>query len=185
MHGSVSSTELPVALDGPGRIVKCQTTYWELEARSGTTFRVYFKGKEEFFFAGEDYPSVAILDEHPLLLDFHEPNLDLYVAGRPIDAGKVVNQIDARIQSMTDGWRTLERYVNVSPETLLAGGHGLFMRAPESICTAVTEVLKDAGIGATTPGRRLEGGRQRLLLLGRSYVIANDFGFQPNAAAKI
>jgi hypothetical protein len=139
---------------------------------------VDFKDKQEFWFAGEEYPSVAIVEEHPLLRDFHEPNLNLYVAGTPHGAAKLASQIDQHIQAVTDGWRTLACYAHLSPKTILAGGHGLFMRAPESICVMVTALLGEAGIAATTPGHRVEGGQARLLLLGDSYVVAGEFGFQ-------
>lgn len=171
-------TTIPPALKGPGRIVKRQTTHWLLEVSSEETFRVEFRGKKEFIFADEHYPSAVILDQHPLLRDFHEPHQVLYVSGTPSDPVKLAKALNERIRRDTGGWRTLSRYGNMSPEAILEGGHGLLMRAPESICAAASDVLEQAGIAATTPGLRAKGGQQKLLLLGQSYVVADEFRFQ-------
>jgi hypothetical protein len=172
-------TEVPEDLHGPGRIRQRQTTFWKLQSRSGGSYRVNFEGKVEFAFAGEHYPDVHVLGEHPLLLDFHEPMQQLFILGKSSDAAELVARIDSRVRMATDGWRTLERYCEMDPQTLLEGGHGLFVRAPTSLCSEIAPLLTEAGLKVSLLDGPSCGANLRLLLLGQSYVIARSFDFRP------
>jgi hypothetical protein len=170
--------EVPAELAGPGRIVTRQTTYWELRAAGGGRYRVHFRDKAEVRFSGAEYPAIAVAARHPLLVAYETPLRSLYFGGTPIDPRRLAESLADRVRAISDGWRGLEDY-NGRAEATLRTGHGLFMNAPEPICVAVATVLEDAGVGASVLGTAPARGGHQALVLGRSFVIARAFAFEP------
>ncbi len=175
---SLNEEDVSQALKQPGRIRQRQTTYWHLEPRGTAGLRVHFRNKVEYGFAGDDYPEVLLLDTHPLLTDYSEPTKELFIAGTTFDPTRLANQLDEYIRTQTDGWRTLAAYETMDAVELLAGGHGLLLRAPESICSGAAALLGAEGVKASVLGHAKARGAKHLLLLGRSYVIAEAFAFK-------
>lgn len=172
------SAELPLTLAAGGRVGRRQTTYWEVHPREGSGVRIHFSGKVETRFASPAYEAATICDEHPLLLDYREPWSQLYVAGKADDPKPVITAIDENVCAVTHGWRAAREYIERggSPtDDILRGGHGLLLRAPETIADAAERVLRDFGIRSSRLVRSASCRRVRLLLLGRSYVIAEAF----------
>jgi hypothetical protein len=133
---SLKEEDVPEVLKRPGRIRQRQTTYWQLEPLNTASLRVHFRDKVEYWFAGDDYLEVLLLDAHPLLTDYSEPTKELFIAGTTFNPTRLANQLDEHIRTQTDGWRTLAAYETMDAVELLAGGHGLLLRAPESICSS-------------------------------------------------
>jgi len=175
----VAPGDIPTDLRGPGSIGQRQTTYWELESSRGSRYRVNFRDKAEFAFAGDAYQQALLLDQHPLLLDYKEPIQTIMISGRPSNPTDLVSKLDEETRTQTDGWRSLSSYENMDSAELLQGGHGLLLTAPEPVCAALMPLLNDAGAKPyNSPGRSVErDDNQRLLLLGGSYVIARAFAF--------
>lgn len=170
--------DLPDELRGPGRIRSRQTTYWDLEGHQGRIFRVHFRTKSEVAFAGPEYPDVALLDEHPLLLDHQIARIGVTFYGRLADPDRLAVRIDEKIRRQTSGWRSLADYANMDPSDMLRGGFGLFMSAPSAICSTVVPMLQAAGLTISPLGESRRMDRRRLLLMGRSYVVAASFAFE-------
>ena len=168
----------PPGLAGPGEIVRRQTTYWELRSATGAMWRASFVGKEEFVFAEAAYPGAEVLTEHPLLALYDEPARSLYFHGLSIDARGLAVRIASTIHHSTRGWRGLDADAVGHLQRQLAGGYGLLMDAPESVCRAVASVLEAGGVGASILGDAPARPGRRVLLLGRSYVIATAFKFE-------
>lgn len=173
-------SDVPTELAGPGTIAFRQTTYWDVQARAGARYRIYFRGKVEVAFAGTDYPSIAIHDQHPLLVEYAAPIRSLYFSGTPLGPRGVVEEIDRAIRADSSSWRALHDYAdsNDAVERLLRAGHGLLMNAPEPVCAVAAQVLESHGVRCSILGHAPPRSGMRALLLGRSYVIAAGFAFE-------
>tara|TARA_R110002096_G_scaffold44524_1_gene119675 strand:- start:45102 stop:46316 length:1215 start_codon:yes stop_codon:yes gene_type:complete len=180
VRANIAPGNVPHDLLGPGRILHRQTTYWELESNLGIRCRVHFHGKCEFSFASAEYEEVLVLDTHALLLDHTQSSQTIMISGRPENSEALVGRLDQEIRSQTNGWRALSAYAIMDSAELLEGGHGVLLTAPEDVCAALMPLLQKAGANPYySPGQQTQrAGTQRLLLLGRSYVVAEAFSFE-------
>jgi hypothetical protein len=171
--------DVPTEIAGPGTIEVRQTTYWVVKSRAGARYRIHFRDKAEFAFAGAEYPSIEIHDRHPLLVQYEAPNRSLYFSGRPLGAQSVADEVERAIRADSSSWRSLHEYAGSTKavERLLNAGHGMLMNAPESVCKVAAQVLEAHGVRCSILGHAPARPGMRVLLLGRSYVIAAGFAF--------
>lgn len=172
--------DVPTEIAGTGAIEVRQTTYWEVRSRTGSRYRVHFRDKAEFAFASAEYPSIEIHDQHPLLVQYDAQNRSLYFSGTPLRARGVADEIERAIRADSSSWRTLHEYAGTTEavERLLSAGHGMLMNAPEPVCEVAAHVLEAHGIRCSILGHAPARPGMRLILLGRSYVIAAGFAFE-------
>jgi hypothetical protein len=177
---------VPVDVAGPGAILVRQTTYWDVRATAGASYRIHFRDKAEAGFADPAYPAIEIFDHHPLLVLHDEPVRSLYFAGAARHPRDAAERIDRAIREVSESWRGLADYgSSVEAATKrLAVGHGLLMSAPESICAVVARVLEAEGTRASVVGSAASRPGHRVLLLGRSFVVAGGFAFENLGAAR-
>ena len=83
------------------------------------------------------------------------------------------------------GWRPLAHYLNdlVPAQALLSDGYGLLLRGPRSFISAAAPLLADRGVKAQIFEGTGSRGTFQVLELGRSYVVAEHFEFEPIAHA--
>ncbi len=175
----VRSAEIPDCLGGPGNIVRRQTTYWTLQPEAGPMWRVHFTDKIEFAFVHLAFASLKVLSEHPLLADHCEPWQTLYFRGTPLDPNVLLAKARDTVDAITEGWRSLDQYVNRSSP--LMGGYGAFLSAPVSLASPMARLLNEDGCQTSLlPYRSASGpGTFKVCLFDRSYVIAGNFRFAP------
>ncbi|MCE9577176.1 MAG: hypothetical protein K8W52_28770 [Deltaproteobacteria bacterium] len=172
---------LPGELAGPGTIHRRQPTYWELRTAAGVRYRVHFRDRRGDRFAAADYPGIALVTEHPLLALRDAPSGSLFFNGTPADPAAVAATLDATVRAVTDGWRALADYADLGRdvEVALRAGHGVLMTGPEPVCSAVAAALATAGVTTSTLGYAASSHRPcRALILGRSYLLAQEFAFE-------
>lgn len=172
--------DVPPDLAGPGMIEVRQSTYWNIRTRSELEYRIHFRVRAEFAFARAEYPSIEIHDRHPLLAQFDSPHRSLYFSGTPLDPRSVAEHVDRAIRADSSSWRGLQEYAGSTEAVarLLGAGHGLLMDAPELVCVVAARVLEAAGVQCSILGHAPPRTGMRVLLLGRSYVIASGFAFE-------
>jgi hypothetical protein len=172
--------DVPAELAGPGAIEARQTTYWEVRSRAGARYRIHFRDKAEFAFAGAEYPSIDIYDRHPLLVQHEAPRRSLYFTGTPLRPRSVAGDIEHAIRADSASWRGLHEYAGTADavERLLGAGHGMLMGAPEPVCAVAARVLEAAGVQCSILGHTQARPVMRVLVLGRSYVVAVGFAFE-------
>ena len=146
--------------------------------------RIHFRDKVESAFAVADYARIELLKRHPLLLNYLAPCRSLFFYGRPANPRKATAILEREIRSDTDSWRGLRDYhLSIdSAKHLLSAGHGKLIDAPDSVCTAAARLLEGLGIQCSIVGGSHRFRGERLLLLGRSYVVAGGFAFEPLAS---
>jgi hypothetical protein len=175
--GDPSSAEVPSALQAGGTIVHRQTTYWDLRSSLGSSWRLRFKSKGETRFVNSAFSRLEILDSHPMLRHYVEPWSQLYFTGTTIGPAKLKSVLSEVVATASDGWRSLEEYLNGSAN--LKKGYGLLMRAPRSLIASAATSLKEMGltpstidsVGGMAPGR--------VAIMDRNVIVAQEFRFEP------
>ena len=157
------------------QILRAQTTFWELRDASGVR-RITFVGKEEWHLDWKPADSFAILDEHPLLLDYTEPWSSIFISGTHPSPEVVAEDLRHIIATMLAGWRQPSTYLTKTDAArMLHEGYGLLLSAPQSVSAAASSLLGSAGIPHRVLATRWAAGAHRLLLIGSSFVVARDF----------
>ncbi|MBX3321036.1 MAG: hypothetical protein KF890_14225 [Nitrospira sp.] len=176
------STSIPNRLKCPGQVIRRQTTSWTIKTASGERWRIHFLNKVEFGFSESPYSTLTVSDNHPLLAQYSEPWFELYFLGIPNDPEVVTTAMASAVAEATEGWRRFDNYVNRSAP--LSGGYGSLMRAPQTVIQAVEAVLANTGAKTKTIDCTRPAYSYQVLLLDKSFVIAEDFRFEPLESSK-
>lgn len=166
-----------------GKIVRAQTTYLEIElneSRSTQTFRVNYVGKLETRIKPETIiADLRVLNEHPLLIQYHEPFEVIYLSASTDNPKEFIDALERAAVKHFDGWRDLYSYINSGfvnrLEELLRKGFGILMDARQSFCSVVHEIGESMGVKLHTRPGRQPTGEPKLLLMDRFFVVAEDF----------
>jgi hypothetical protein len=169
--------DVPNEVAGPGTIGIRQTTYWEVRSDGGARYRIHFRDKAETNFTHAEYQSLEICDRHPLLVQYDAPTRSLYFYGKPARPRGVAEDLERAIRADSESWRGLGEYAN-GVEDLLRAGYGKLMDAPEPVCAVAARVLEAEGIQCSIVGHAPPRPGMRVLVLGRSYVVAAGFAFE-------
>ncbi|HEU5408455.1 MAG TPA: hypothetical protein VFU48_11855, partial [Nitrospira sp.] len=173
---------IPNRLKCPGQVIRRQTTYWTVETAMGERWRIHFLDKVEFGFTQSSYSNLTLLDNHPLLTQYTEPWFELYFLGAPTPPDTVTSAVAGAVVEATEGWRRYEDYVN--PAAPLSSGYGLLMRAPQTVIQSAETVLAKNGVKTKKIDCARVGHPYRILLFDKSFVIAEEFRFEPLEANK-
>jgi len=166
-----------------GRIVRRQTTFWEVDS-GNKTWRIKFKGTQEVRFAAPSFAGATISTDHPILGSFVEGQQRLFVSSEAGAVSETVGLLEEAISVQTGGWRSLAEFANpdVLPADILRSGRGMLLEGPCSVVDAAKVILRNAGVRHES----LESGRPRLdaraLILGKNFVVAEHFEFETTPA---
>ena len=156
-------------------ITRRQTTFWDFLNAQGTS-RVHFKGKKEFHVAEDEVPTIEVVREHPLLIDYIEPHTSIYVAGAAAHASAILGEIQEAVISATSGWRDADAYLNATASSeVLSNGYGMLFRGPESLGKLVSAVLSNSQVAHTVLPAGGAAGPMRVLVAGGNWIVAEDF----------
>jgi hypothetical protein len=166
-----------------GKIVRRQTTFWDLQTSDGSTIRVHFDGKVEFGFVAQGFPGVEVTSSHPLLTEYKSPSDSLYIASSVVNPAEVLSELRSATATHFDGWRLFERYLNdhVSAEDLLREGYGLLLRGPREFVTDAASICSRFGIKVSVLTGARAPAHLSALILGQNFVIARAFRLEPIA----
>ena len=152
-----------------------QTTFWDFTNEHRTS-RVHFVGKVESHYSQEIIPAFNVVDEHPLLLDYAAPWLNLYVSSVTRDGAAVIASIGGAVSASVGGWRPASHYLNGGyAQTVLEEGFGLLLRAPQPIVEAVKSVLEHHDVSYSEVPLHGPRAPMRALIAGPNWVIADRF----------
>jgi hypothetical protein len=169
-------------------ITRVQTTYLEVAVSTGV-FRIQYRDKVEFVAKPSAQGRLAQMRDHPLLWDYNGPCDTVYLSTAALDPPHLVAELQRVVATVTQGWRSLERYLFLRPKasalTLLtqnlADGSGLLLqRAPFAIGEVVRTACQQHGVTTYTlpPIAPVSTGLplpRQVLFIGGCYVIARDF----------
>jgi hypothetical protein len=167
-----------------GRLVKRQTTYWDIQVSTDSTitlWHVTFPMGVERRTSRGCFSSALLYDQHPLLLNYQEPWEHVYTSGSHPKPDELIDQIVQLIDRETLGYRSASQYINSVARSVLADGHGLLLNAPISLASIIIPVLQNEGIAPYFLHRALTPVLQapiraatQALLLGDGYILASS-----------
>jgi hypothetical protein len=152
-----------------------QTTYWDLRAEGGSVWRLRFKAKLEARFVAAQFGKLQLVDSHPILRQYDEPWSQLYFAGTPSDPTRLKRALAEAVAEGSDGWRTVEEYLNRAVH-LTKGG--LLMRAPRTLIVKAATLLEEAGLTASTIDGAAVRQSRRAVVMDRTFIVARAFRFE-------
>lgn len=174
------------------QLTKRQSTFLCVKA-GASRFRVTFRSKREVHWPHKRFTGASFHTEHPLLLDYTEPQVSLYFNAVPAEIPTLVGELEQVTQEVFGGWRPLWQYLNhygtdsrkgvpiegISRvlEHLFRFPSGLFLRGPLSLAAPAQEILDRHGMQSAlldnyTPTVSVPLG---VLLLGKNVLIAESF----------
>lgn len=166
-----------------GRIVRRQTTFWDVVVSDSNLCRIHFNGKQESSFHAEEFQGLAVYDDHPLLMDYLEEWRSIYISSATTDADVLVARLSEIVSDLTKGWRSINQYSNTSFDAaeILRTGSGLLLAGPLTLVNGILPTLSECGIVATTLEGKPISGSPQVLIMGSNFVIANSFKVEPHA----
>ena len=158
------------------RVRRRQSSFWDFESPEHTQ-RVHFIGKLEHHYVSNQAETIEIKDEHPVLLNYQHPWIDIYISTKPLKPGELAVELLHAVRSELGGWRAPAEYFNRDVETrlLLEGGFGLLFSGPEPLAATVRQALEAAEVRFTALPRKRQQQQARALVAGKNFVVAKDF----------
>ena len=184
IRGQIARLSQPT---GPGTVVldvvlqqsdrlDVSPTYWRISAHQA----------REFTISEREFDSIRRVDRHPLLWAHYQDELELFIQQPAADPDKLLGQLAARHLALTHGWLPFGACFNaaVPLPKLLSSSLVMFAEGPKPLIMAYQEILKAAGARCSviSHGSMLSADApdgSQLLLLGRSFVIAESFDAEP------
>jgi hypothetical protein len=159
-----------------GLIIQRQTTYLTLrDTMSGDVFRVDYDGKKEWSLNKGQFNGFQILKSHPLLEQYNQATVDIYLAGSATDPYRVAGKIQDSLLTHFKSWRGYSSYGNGDLMQLLSDSWGLLYRGPSVAASIIVSILDSEMIEYSCLNCRRISVDVKLLLMGHNYVVANDF----------
>ena len=177
----ITNNDIPQCLrEAPVQILRAQTTFLDLCAADGSNWRLHLRSVHERHGGPGDASFLHVSQEHPLLMDFQEQWLSLYVSKSTAEPAVALQKLADITKQWSAGWRDLHRYLNGASmaETVLTTGFGQILHAPSSLVRLVQESLVGLGIDAHVlerPTGPKPGTSPMIASLGDRYLIADQF----------
>lgn len=136
---------------------------------------------------------LVLTDEHPLLWQFNNVQTDLYFSKSTQKPFELLNSILETHLATTKGWYDLQKFINsnsyLSLIELCKSSNALFAKGPKKILELYAKILDEHQMKPNLFGDRSPKrwtGEQwieeteplNVLLIGKSYVIAEQFDFE-------
>ena len=165
------------------KIQNYQSTYLLLEYEQNV-FRFDLVNKKEFDLTKGERSKLEYFENHPLLIDYSENSVTTFINSKPENPDAFIKDLEKSINEITLGWRNWKNYVTEDNfftfETFkknVSDGNGKLLHAPFSITENVLKVCDNHRVSAKTFGNELKRENFKLIIIGKSYVIAKDFKF--------
>lgn len=162
-----------------GQIERRQTTYWDVSLQDDdkqVVYRIHIEHKHEAFFAGRAFSGGGVYDRHPVLANYREPWLAIYLSRGTGEVDPILAALEQMIADWSEGWRRLDEYLNAAPAAaILTSGNGKLLEAPTTIAQAMAVRLRHIGLDFSTLESRRAPAECQALTLGRSFLIGDRF----------
>ena len=147
------------------------------------TWRIQARGVLEFRLVSHEVESIELTQRHPLLWTYDQDEVELYIQGQLLDVHAVIGRLQVAHETLARGWIAFGAYFNdrTPLQVLLAAGSGLLATGPSSVISAYQKVLEAEGLQCSALNQGSLGAldaEPRVLILGRSYIIATEFSAQ-------
>lgn len=175
-----------IRTDATATVAVAQTTFVVLTMPQAR-FRIDFVEKAEVHLKPGMRGKISRFLEHPLLLNYNSPLVEVYINSRPSDPAGLFAEIHRRIEDVFQGWRNWRCVLsgrgsageNQLRQNLLDGSGLLLPGAPTVVAQAIIEACTEYEASTYVRGDITNTlpviSPMHLLLVGEGYVIAKDF----------
>jgi hypothetical protein len=143
--------------------------------KSGDLFRVDYVNKREWSLDVEQFNGFQILETHPLLEHYNQEWMTIYLAGSADDPYRMISRIQETLLDHFKSWRGDCSYRYDYLVEVLSSGWGILYEGPSEAVSLVVDILDSEMIGHSCLNSRRPPSEAKLLLMGRNYVVADDF----------
>ncbi len=164
-------------------VLRKQTTFVDV-AVNRDTYRINYHGKREFLLGIDRFDSISVHTEHPLLMDYLEPNVPVHLASKVDDKSRFREVLEETTTKVFGGWRSYERYLNLPLETFLEKPYGLLMTAPKTFAEFLANSAGDIGVRLILHKGHRPNGNPKVLIIDADYVIADEFVVEVSRSAE-
>ncbi|WP_091399487.1 hypothetical protein [Flavobacterium noncentrifugens] len=147
-------------------------------------FRFDFVNKKEFNLQTGEHNKLQYFEKHALLIDYSENLITTFINSKPDNPEIFIKDIENAINEVTLGWRSWKNYITENNfftfETFkknIADGSGKLSYAPFSITQNILNVCNKHNVSITAFDNQLKRENFKLIIIGKSYLIAKDFKF--------
>lgn len=144
-------------------------------------FRFDFKNKKEAFLKQKEIGQLTFHENHPLLVNHNESNLEVFINSKPENIELFVEDIQKSINEITKGWRNWKDYfeinIGITYDIFLQNiqkGSGIILKAPFSIVESIERICEKHNVKMSYFGEKKITPHQ-LIMINNQFVIAEEF----------
>jgi hypothetical protein len=158
------------------RIAKRQSTYWDFVGPDSTV-RAHFVDKKESSFVSPDCDSLDVVSDHPVLLDYRDSWIAIYLASRPVQPAALLGNLAGAVASVVGPWRSPSAYFNaqMDPLALLQKGAGQLACAPQTVAEKLCLALDEWGAAYTAIPSHAGTWPMQAIVAGPNFIVARSF----------
>lgn len=161
------------------------STYLTLEFGK-ELIRFDFTEKKEAFIKQKNNGVLRVYNKHPLLLNYNENNLEVYINSSPKNVESFIEDVENTINKFLKGWRSWKNYIEESTginyevfTQNVKNGRGKFLKAPFSIVDEIEKVCEKHNVKIKSFGDK-KIYENKLIMVNNQFVIAKDFKLNNN-----
>lgn len=162
-------------------IIERQSTFLKLSLASGKTYKVGYVNKKEFFIEELEVTGCAIFEKHPLLIEYQDSLSDLYISSQTDEPDNFIKDLVKLNNDFFCGWRGMQLYFNnqYGYKNVVKDGLGLLYKGPSIFIKELSDLLDKYQIKYKVQNYNVNKDyKYKVLLLGNSFVIAEEFTFE-------
>ncbi|PIF47323.1 hypothetical protein CLU96_4374 [Chryseobacterium sp. 52] len=163
-------------------IEKIQSTYIILKM-DNKLFRFDLKNKKEAFLKQKESGKLTFYEDHPLLINHNESNLEVFINSKPENLEMFINDLKNSIDEITKGWRNWKDYIEINTgihyQLFLQNvqkGSGKILKAPFSVIENIEKICDQHHVKIKYFGEKVMTPHQ-LIMINNQFVIAEKFNF--------
>ncbi|KFF23967.1 hypothetical protein [Chryseobacterium vrystaatense] len=161
-------------------IEQFQSTFIILKIENNV-FRFDFKHKKEAFLKQKGQGTLTFYEQHPLLINHNENNLEVFINSKPENAEQFIEDLKNSIDEITKGWRNWKDYIEINtgidyPIFLqnIQKGSGKILTAPFSIIKSIEKTGAKHDVKIKYFGEKITTSNQ-LIIINNQFIIAEKF----------
>lgn len=121
---------------------------------------------------------INLFTDHVLLWETNQEQCELYYRGTITDRNELVGALYNKHKEITSGWIDFDHYINQKLDWLFQGELGLVATGPKELINEYKKIFKERSLSVSTLRAWREPNNKKLIVFGKSYVIAEDFIFE-------
>ncbi|HQE33939.1 MAG TPA: hypothetical protein PLO52_08015 [Flavobacterium alvei] len=148
---------------------------WKLTCRNTESFNGFF------YELMLPYVKLKILENHPLLLKYHENELECEIKGKPENVNEFIGEISNVLEKETGNWITVNEYFWNSEERFKKYSHRI-ISIPKSLEKSIKQVCEKHKLSFNVNNETIgddkgyaDKPKAKVLIFGNEDVCPNDF----------